>query len=71
MRAGRANGEPAPRTLQVAAACILPAAAGGVAYGGQGTHILFFDLDGKFDALRFIQILQGRIEHALHQAAAG
>jgi hypothetical protein len=55
----------------VAAACILPAAAGGVAYGGQGTHILFFDLDGKFDALRFIQILQGRIEHALHQAAAG
>ena len=54
--------------MQVAATCLLPASAEGVSYSGYGGHVLYFDLDCKFDILRLVQILQARVELALRAA---
>ncbi|PSC75347.1 elongation factor Ts [Micractinium conductrix] len=55
--------------LQVAATCILPEVLNGVAYGGHGAHVVFFDLDGKLDVIRVLEMLERRVAAA--QVAAG
>ncbi|KAL4434432.1 hypothetical protein ABPG75_000873 [Micractinium tetrahymenae] len=55
--------------LQVAVTCILPEVAGGVPYGGRGGHVLFYDLDGKLDIVRLMEMLDCQMNAA--QVAAG
>ncbi len=50
---------------QIAAACVLPHTLEGVPVGGHGMHVLFFDLDCKFDIFRLATILQARVQEAL------
>lgn len=45
--------------------CILPDVANGVAFGGRGQHIVYLDLDYKFDIFRVSNLLQQRIESIL------
>ncbi|KAK9803186.1 hypothetical protein WJX72_011755 [[Myrmecia] bisecta] len=54
---------------QAAAACVLPAQAYGVSFGGREENVLVFDLDAKFDTLRLMQVLTTRMRDA--QAAQG
>ncbi|GAQ89378.1 DNA recombination and repair protein [Klebsormidium nitens] len=54
---------------QAVATCILPSEVDGVGYGGAGGAALFFDLDGRFDILRLVRILESRINEA--QVAQG
>ncbi|PRW59359.1 DNA repair XRCC2-like protein isoform X1 isoform A [Chlorella sorokiniana] len=55
--------------LQIAASCILPGPFQGIDYGGQAAHVLFFDLDGKMDTAKLLELLDARISQ--RQTAAG
>ncbi|XAR51067.1 hypothetical protein NMG60_11005595 [Bertholletia excelsa] len=50
--------------IQVAISCILPKEWNGVKYGGLEHLAMFFDLDCRFDILRFSQSLKHRIMEA-------
>eukprot|EP00889_Picochlorum_renovo_P000803 jgi/Picre1/27833/NNA_000797.t1 len=49
----------------VAVSCILPRVANGVDFGGRGQHVIFLDLDYKFDIFRVSNLLQHRIQSTL------
>ncbi|KAK9846012.1 hypothetical protein WJX81_008398 [Elliptochloris bilobata] len=53
--------------VQVAASCILPKDAGGVALGRE-ENVVLLDLDAKFDELRLFQVLSMRLSEALQQS---
>ncbi|MCO5611180.1 hypothetical protein L7F22_065430 [Adiantum nelumboides] len=47
-----------------AIACVLPKQSDGISYGGSEGAVMMFDLDCRFDMLRFIDSLQLRIHEA-------
>ena len=50
---------------QVASSYILPHSNDGIEFGGKGRHIIFFDLDYKFDIVRMSEVLQQRIGNCI------
>eukprot|EP00803_Ostreobium_quekettii_P009461 evm.model.scf_5.19 EVM.evm.TU.scf_5.19 scf_5:236710-238649(+) len=51
--------------LQMAVSCILPKTFNGISFGGQEGVAVFMDLDGRFDAMRLVQVLDRRLAVAL------
>jgi hypothetical protein len=51
--------------LQVASSYILPHSIDGVEFGGKDRHIIFFDLDYKFDIVRMSEVLQQRVGNCI------
>lgn len=47
--------------VQMAVECILPKEHDGVVYGGCGAAVVWFDLDCRFDRLRFLEVVRSRL----------
>ncbi|KAI5071615.1 hypothetical protein GOP47_0013866 [Adiantum capillus-veneris] len=61
---GPSNSGKSETLLQAAIACILPKQSDGISYGGSEGVAMMFDLDCRFDMLRFIDALQLQINGA-------
>ncbi|MCO5601064.1 hypothetical protein L7F22_055181 [Adiantum nelumboides] len=61
---GPSNSGKSETLLQAAIACVLPKQSDGISYGGSEAAVMMFDLDCRFDMLRFIDVLQLRIHEA-------
>jgi len=51
--------------LEIAAQCVLPRERRGVKYDGSSARVVVIDCDGKFDSLRFLRAVNGKIAKAL------
>ena len=56
--------------MQAAVHAVTPRRRGGVAFNGCEASVLLIDLDGKFDTLRLIKILTGKIRDTVDEASA-
>ena len=55
--------------MQAAVCGVMPRERRGVRFGGCESGVLLLDLDGKFDTLRLLTILNARVNEALRSAA--